>query len=247
MSEQHSMPGDLAGDLAMALPDIPRWIETRSMLLSGQGEVLGLDETNQLSFVVRCSEGELVSVVGLPEAEAIREAVSRNENKGAVLAPPENTPYVARALPDWKNSPAVIHLLYDNAKLPLAPEKMVRGIEAFEIDVIGDLPPDLKKELETAAKCSLVVAAFIEDRPVSFCYVAAETETLWDISIDTLAEYRQHGYAALCVAYLVDYMRKLGKQPVWGAEVANVASMRLAAKLGFVPVDNLSVFYPKTI
>ena len=32
-----------------------------------------------------------------------------------------------------------------------------------------------------------------------------------------------------------------GRRPVWGAEDGNVASLRLAAKLGFEPVDRLAV------
>jgi predicted GNAT family acetyltransferase len=64
---------------------------------------------------------------------------------------------------------------------------------------------------------------------------------LWDISIDTLERYRRQGYAARCVSYMVDEMRRRGKEPVWAAEDTNAPSMRLAAKLGFVPVEGLLV------
>ena len=70
----------------------------------------------------------------------------------------------------------------------------------------------------------------------------SETEGLWDISIDTLEEYRNKGYAAEAVTYLIKYFNRRGKRPIWGAEEANVASMRLAAKLGFVVVDRILVF-----
>jgi RimJ/RimL family protein N-acetyltransferase len=77
---------------------------------------------------------------------------------------------------------------------------------------------------------------------VSFCYAASVTETLWDISIDTLDEYRGQGHAALAVAFMVRRMARQGKRPVWGAEESNTASMALARKLGFEPVDRLIVF-----
>jgi hypothetical protein len=32
-----------------------------------------------------------------------------------------------------------------------------------------------------------------------------------------------------------------GRDPVWGADEANVASLRLAKRLGFVPVDEIWV------
>ena len=67
---------------------------------------------------------------------------------------------------------------------------------------------------------------------------------MWDISIDTLEGYRRQGHAARCVSYLVAEMRRRGKEPVWAAEETNPPSLRLAAKLGFVPVDELVLFRP---
>ena len=39
-------------------------------------------------------------------------------------------------------------------------------------------------------------------------------------------------------------MRRCGEEPVWAAEQTNLPSMRLAAKLGFVPADELVLFRP---
>ena len=110
-----------------------------------------------------------------------------------------------------------------------------------------DLTEGLSSELEAALKRrATAAAAFADGRPVSFCYAADETEGLWDISIDTLEPYRRQGYAARCVSYMVEEMRRRGKEPVWAAEVSNHPSMRLAAKLGFVPVDGLLLFSPSS-
>jgi RimJ/RimL family protein N-acetyltransferase len=112
------------------------------------------------------------------------------------------------------------------------------------------LPPGLRTELRAELERTLrrgtpVVAAFVGDVPVSFCYVASETEGLWDVSIDTLEEYRRRGHAAHCAAYMIRHMRDtVGKEPVWGAVELNAPSMGLAAKLGFVPVDRVFVFEP---
>ena len=45
------------------------------------------------------------------------------------------------------------------------------------------------------AEYSLIAVTFVENQPVSFCYAGAVTESLWDVSIDTLPEHRRHGYA----------------------------------------------------
>ena len=70
--------------LAALLPDVPRLVETRAMLLGGDCEVLGLEEDEASpSFVVRDGEEDLVCVVGHPSCEAVAEALARSGNAGA--------------------------------------------------------------------------------------------------------------------------------------------------------------------
>jgi riboflavin synthase alpha subunit len=44
---------------------------------------------------------------------------------------------------------------------------------------------------------------------------------------------------------MIELMRRRKKQPAWGALETNVASLRLAAKLGFVAVDTISITLEK--
>ena len=193
------------------------------------------------------TEERLVSVVGRPADGWVAEAVARNSDSGAVIAMPENVSSVARTLPRWEVRPAVLHLLGEGG-LARAPEGDVRLLCGLE--GIGALPSGLRAGLRAELEGALrrytpLAATFMEDVPVSFCYVAAETEGLWDVSIDTLDGYRRRGYAAWCAAFMVRHMREeTGKRPVWGALETNVASMRLAASLGFVPVDRYFVLEP---
>jgi predicted GNAT family acetyltransferase len=62
-----------------------------------------------------------------------------------------------------------------------------------------------------------------------------------DVSIDTLEPYRRRGHASKVVHFLVEHYAAQGRQPVWGALVSNRASLALAERLGFAPVDALSV------
>jgi GNAT superfamily N-acetyltransferase len=189
--------------LAALLPDVPRFVETRGMLVEGRCEVLGLEWKPRPSFVTRAAE----------------------------------------ALPGWEALPVVAHLLGESERLPEAPEGAVRFLSGPE--EIGRLPPGLRAELERALRGGTpVAAAFVGGAPVSFCYAGWETEGLWDVSIDTLDRYRRRGYAAWCAAYAIRHMRILGKQPAWHALESNTASMELAARLGFVPVDRFFLFEP---
>ncbi len=230
--------------LAALLPDVPRFVETRWMLLGGYCEVLGLEEeAGAVSFVARDWEEKDVSVVGCPAPATILDAVARNGNTGEVWATPENVSRVAGALSGWEASPATLHLLGEGARLLEVPEGRVRLMDPSEARLLEHAPPDLRSWLARALRRSPLAAAFVDGVPVSFC-VAVETEGLWDVSIDTLAGYRRRGYAAWCAAYMIRYQRQRGREPVWGALESNVPSMKLAAKLGFVPVDRIFVFEP---
>ncbi len=214
------------------------------MLLSGRCEIFGCDETGAPSFVVSSPELELISVAGFPIKEAILQAAAANSNEVEILATPENSEHVAEALPDWAVSPAKLHVLQGESRL----HKISANVELLapsEIEAITNLPFDLKEELTLAFRYSPVAATIVDGMPVSFCYAGSQTESLWDISIDTLAEYRNKGYAAACVAYMIELMRQQKKQPVWGADETNAASLRLAAKLGFITVDTIMVLQRK--
>ncbi|HEX2741749.1 MAG TPA: hypothetical protein VHM69_15005 [Rubrobacter sp.] len=101
--------------LAGALPDIPRWVEARSTLLGGC-ELFGLDEEGEEpSFIVRDAVYPLVSVVGCPSLQAIREPVAGRRGYD-VLVPPEKGDHVAAALPAWERSPATLHELGDEGR-----------------------------------------------------------------------------------------------------------------------------------
>jgi GNAT superfamily N-acetyltransferase len=243
--------------LAALLPDVPRFVETRGMLLEGSCEILGLEEdAASPSFVVRDGEEDLVCVVGYPAREAITEAVAHTGN-AAVIAMPENVSRVAQAVPSREPQPAILHLLRSprrpdgdlTERLPVAtegePVRLLSGSEELRLLPSG-LRPELRTELERALRGGTpTVAAFVGGVPVSFCYVASETEGLWDVAIDTLEEHRRQGHAVRCAASLIRHMRDTaGKEPVWGAVESNAPSMGLAAKLGFVPMDRVFVFEP---
>ena len=227
------------GRLARALPDAPRWVETRSMLLGGECEVFGLSEDAGLSFVARDTAYPTISVIGRPPGHAIREAAARDP-EGEIVVAPEGGPHVAAALPGWEGASATLHMLADESRLPRVPAGSVRLLEPAEIPTLQGLPDDLRSELAGAARWSPIAASLAENgRAVAFCY-ADRTEGLWDVAVDTLEEYRGRGHAARCVAFMVEHLRPL--RPVWCAEDTNRASLGLAAKLGFVPVDGLLLF-----
>jgi GNAT superfamily N-acetyltransferase len=220
------------------------------MLLSEHAEVTGGDSVES-GFVVRVRHGahSVVGVVGRPAAGAIARALDDITDMTPLLAQVWNAEYVQRSLDEcrperWSGEPAVMHLLPSPERRLLAhssPSHPVLRLLSLD-DPLEHLPPGLRHEMTHARLLGPVGAAFVDEVPVSFCYPVWTTESLWDLSIDTLESHRRQSLAAAVVGFMVDEMRREGREPVWGALASNAPSLRLAAKLGFAPVDRIVVF-----
>lgn len=226
-------------DLARSLPDIPRWVETRGLLLGGRCAVTESPD----GFVVKALDGPLVCCAGRPDPETLRQAVADSPAPDLrVLVPPENADHAAGALPGWSRGSATIHLLESGHWPEPDPSAEVRLLQ--DDLLLALLPDGLRSEIGWALPRATVAVAFADGLPASICYSCWETESLWDISIETVPELRRRGLAEAATAFLMRTMRERGKEPVWGAEDSNLPSLRLAAKMGFVPVDRLILFSP---
>jgi GNAT superfamily N-acetyltransferase len=220
------------------IADEPRWVEVRSILLSGRARVEVAGTAPPAVVVVRpdIAQG---GVIGRPPHRLIQALAADAEE---LLVEPEHAEWVAQALPGWMFELAILHVLGGAPRLPQVAPGLVRRVSRDELAGWREIPDDLREELCEAEAETPVFVAFAGERPAAFCYAGAVTESLWDVSIDTLEPYRRQGYATLCAAFVIEQMRAVGKEPVWGSLISNVASARLAAKLGFVPVDTIFVF-----
>jgi GNAT superfamily N-acetyltransferase len=220
------------------IADEPRWVEIRSLLLSGHARV-EVASTTPPAFVVVRPDVAQGGVVGRPPHRVIQAMAADAEE---LLVEPEHAEWVAQALPGWTCELAMLHVLGGARRLPHVASGLVRPVSRDEMAGWREIPDDLREELCEAGAETPVFVAFAGERPAAFCYAGAVTESLWDVSIDTLEPYRRQGYATRCAAFVIEQMRAVGKEPVWGSLISNVASARLAAKLGFVPVDTIFVF-----
>jgi GNAT superfamily N-acetyltransferase len=228
-------------DLAALLPDTPRWVETRSLLLSGRCEVVGAGAKPSLPFVVVSSDLPLICIAGKADPHSIQEAIDKKGKFAEILAAPEDREHVSAILDGWIFQRAILHTLASPASLKRVRVENVRLMNPDE-PVPGNVPEELAGELRIALRDSPVAAAYVGDLPVSFSYAGHVTETFWDISIDTLEGHRQRGLAMQCVVFLIDLFYERGLKPLWGSHEFNIASLRLAEKLGFQPVDELAIF-----
>jgi RimJ/RimL family protein N-acetyltransferase len=222
--------------LAARLPDIPRLVETRAMLLGGAAAIHG--DADGGHYVV--SEDDLAAIVGRPSDEVVRAAVAGATAVRSLLVMCDALEDARRALPRWTCEEAVIHAL--PAPPPPWPHSGpdVRFLDAAT--PLDHLTRALADEIACALRDGPVTAAWCEGRPAAFCYASSATESLWDVSIDTVPAYRRRGLAQSAVYAMAAHQREEGREPVWGALVGNEASLRHAARLGIVTPDRLFVF-----
>lgn len=260
-------PAD-SGLTAFALtrvPDLPRWIDTRGMLLSGRAAVDAPAASGGTipGVVVVVSDSALASVVGRPSQRTIVDVIATLSGDVNVLAQMEDADYVGGALPGWRRQRAIVHILPEVLPWEAHVDPHARVFTLASAPRFDHVPELLRRELLDALRGRTVsrfvpgalppsgalvsritvpmAAVWADGRPVSFCYPVWQTETLWDVSIETLAPYRRLGLAARAARTLIRHLRGTGRAPVWGALETNTASRALAARLGFLETGGVAV------
>ena len=81
----------------------------------------------------------------------------------------------------------------------------------------------------------LAVGAFDHGKLVGLAGCSADCETMFQIGVDVLPEYRRKGIASSITGKLAMEILKLGKVPFYCAAWSNIRSVRNAIKCGFRP------------
>lgn len=81
----------------------------------------------------------------------------------------------------------------------------------------------------------LAVVAYDGGRIVGMAGCSADSDTMWQIGIDVLPQYRRRGVAAALTSYLAREILARGKVPFYCSAWANIKSVRNALRCGFKP------------
>ena len=112
-------------------------------------------------------------------------------------------------------------------------ERMILQPEDFEpyyTDEWGNALCKSRKHLD-----KLAVGAFDNGKLVGLAGASADCETMYQIGVDVLPEYRRKGIASALTSKLAIEILKLGKVPFYCAAWSNIKSVRNAIKCGFRP------------
>jgi RimJ/RimL family protein N-acetyltransferase len=229
------MPLLTRDDALGQIADSPATLEMRAVALDPDGTVyrsgngllavaarhpllgaLGPVEPSDVAAICRAREAPWEVLADRAACERLREIYSFERAIIHTLAAP------------WQPWPRQIPGL---AIRPLVPD-----------DSLAHLPAELRREIDDVRPGEIVFTGFFDAVAVSFSYSSSRTETLADISIDTLEEYRGRSIAAAVASALIDHVVARDLAPVWGAVESNAASLRLAQKLNFIhPAGELFV------
>jgi RimJ/RimL family protein N-acetyltransferase len=224
--------------LAAALPDVPRWVETRALLLSGAAVVR--HSARMDGAVVLEPALPFGCLVGRADEALLRDALDGVAADFELVVQTDALDGARAALPGWTVAPATIHALASPwpADSGAAPGVVV---SAPPQQRWLELVPEAGEVRRYAAQADAIALRLVDGHVVAVCTAGDVTESLWDVGIDTLGGHRRQGHATAAFGALAAHMATRGRQPVWGAEDDNAASLAMAARLGFEPVDRLAV------
>jgi GNAT superfamily N-acetyltransferase len=227
----------VAGRFGLTLPDEPRWVEAHGLLADpaswhrpfAGGGLVGHDAAE---LAVLHGGGALADV-----RAAVAAALAACPGLTVLCADEVTAGALAAAL-GRRALAAALHTLAE----PLDPLDADDGGVAplHPTDDLAHLPAALRHELGRAADRP-VWTAWVEGAPVSFAYASWRSPRWFDVSVDTAPGYRQLGLGERVARALILDEQRAGRRPVWGALEDNLASRRLAARLGFSAQDKLWV------
>lgn len=81
----------------------------------------------------------------------------------------------------------------------------------------------------------IAVGAYDGEKLAGLAGASADCETMWQIGVDVLPEYRRLGIAAALTSALTLDLMRMGKIPFYCADPSNVKSVKTAVQCGYVP------------
>jgi hypothetical protein len=214
---------------AIDLPDIPRWVEAHAIAADPTGWHRALGA----GFAVGHDRARLIVIAGDADPEGAT-ALADEFPTHTLLVELEREPLVRRLEATGRTGDrAILHTLPDPDALP-----DLEGAEPLPREAsLAHVPRELADELEAVRATRSIWSAWVDGEPVSFAYAPWSSARWFDVSVDTLPAARQLGLATIVASAMIREQRMHGREPVWGAAEHNIASLRLAGRLGFTAND----------
>lgn len=114
-------------------------------------------------------------------------------------------------------------------------------LHSAPMELVGDRADALLEEMTWGH----VAGAIREGQLISIAHTFAQSERHVDIGVATLEAWRRQGLATAVAAHVAGAVQRNGKIPVWSCGGGNVASLAVAANLGFREVARRTYLVPE--
>ena len=169
--------------------------------------------------------------------------------KGFIECPLEFEPLLQAACPDLVAWERVVYQLEDLRPISTPAGVEIRRLEETDALELAGLSPESNWVVKTlggvsgATKSGMAWGAFVEGKLASIAcpfFVGIQYE---DLGVATEPPYRGRGLSTACTYALIQDVLQRGKRVSWNTSRDNLASIRVAEKLGFrfVRTDRLFV------
>jgi GNAT superfamily N-acetyltransferase len=216
-------------------PETPAYPVGLHVLNTGNGRIYA-DRWPDQRAVLAESAGNL-ALNGDPRAlspEDLRPLV-----RGFTSAPKAFAPLLGDAFPDMKLWQRVVLELRGAPRFAEPQGAAIRRLRAADVslaEIAGEGLAWVGKTwggMAGLAASGRAWAAFVEGRLVSLACTFFQGDRYEDIGVATLPEFRRLGLSAACAGRLCQDILARGCLPSWNTSPDNLASLRVAEKLGF--------------
>ncbi|MHC4983226.1 MAG: GNAT family N-acetyltransferase [Planctomycetota bacterium] len=248
-----AVKGACAGDLADALGDSPETLLAVHALRQGccRAMVCGALPAFRAALV----EVDFLPSEPLgfgPDVEALWELLHRLGDWGCINVPAEAARPMGRLFAQRMSTEVeYVDDVYHVLDVPVAHfrHKDVRLLSIEDLPLLEAAPPEVRGAgFGTTAELlrrGIVACAVVPEGVVSIALMSGRTEHYADIGAHTLEPYRRRGYARAAASLVIERVQDAGLTPVWSAGRRNVASMALAASLGFAECSHRVFVIPQ--
>ena len=173
------------------------------------------------------------------DPQALHAAELRERIRGFVAAPPAWLPALESAFPNLTRWERVVLELRSDQHLALPENHLVRRLTVTDAHHLWGLSPAAAWITKTwggpagLASSGHAWGAFADGRLVSVACTFMVGSRHEDLGVATEPGFQGRGLSTACADALCADVRRRGRQATWSTSPHNLASLRVAAKLGF--------------
>ena len=128
------------------------------------------------------------------------------------------------------------------------PNEAVRLLTSEDVKRLAEAPTEVQgngyKTHEAMLTEGIAAGALVDGNIVAIAHTYAETYLHADIGVSTVEAWRKNGFATAAASLVAQEIQAKGKVPVWSCGEDNIASLRVAQKLGFTEVGRRTYIIP---